>query len=249
MMNYEEKVFVARITDMVNLCERRGMMFTHFLNETQIVSAKMELKRLKCENYCFFGGVENADRRILCVFNEYYRPENSDFPLSCITFKYKTAYKLSHRDFLGVLTSLNLKREAIGDILTGDGIAQIFIIDSVKQTVENDIRKIGSVGVKVTSDELPQLDKKQSYSEIKGTAASMRLDCILSLALKISRGKVVSFISSGAVEVNYKLAENTSFLLRQGDIFSVRGHGKFRVEEISGITKKGRMHINVLKYC
>ncbi len=249
MMDYEEKVFVARISDMISLSECRGMVFTHFLNERQVALSKMELKRLKYENYCFFGGVENADRKILCIFNEYCHPENSDFPLSCITFRYKTSYKLSHRDFLGALTSLNLKREAIGDILTDDGAAQVFAINSVVQTIENDINKIGSVGVKVSSDELPFIDKKLSYHEIKGTAASMRLDCILSLALGISRGKVVPFITSGATELNYKPIENTSVLLEHGDVFSVRGHGKFRIEEISGISKKGRLHIIVLKYC
>lgn len=249
MTEYEEKAFAARIADMVNLSERRGMVFSHFLNERQQLSAESELKRLRCENYCFFGGVENADRRILCVYSDYCCPEESDFPVSCITFKFKPVYKLSHRDFLGALTSLNLKRETIGDILTGEGMAQVFVADSVCPAVESEVRKIGSVGVTVSSDEPPSLTKEQSYREITGTLASLRLDCVLSLALRLSRSKVIPVISSGNVEVNYKPADNPSLALKEGDIFSARGFGKFRIKEISGISKKGRIHIVVLKYC
>lgn len=168
-MMADEKAFVARIADMTELCERRGMVFTHFLNEYQRFLAEAELKRLGCENFCFFGGVENADRTVLCVFSEYCRPENSDFPIFCLTFKYRKADSLSHRDFLGALTALNIKRETIGDILTDDGIAQVFVVESVKSTIENEIVKIGSVGVTVTSDEPLRLDKKSSYKEICGT--------------------------------------------------------------------------------
>ena len=152
MEDFEEKVFIARIADMAELCDRRGMVFTHFLNERQAFLAESELKKLGIENYCFYGGTDNADRVMLCVFNEYNRPERSDFPFTCVTFKYRKASALSHRDFLGSLTALNLKREAVGDILIGEGIAQVFVIDSVKKAIENDLRKIGSVGVEITVD-------------------------------------------------------------------------------------------------
>lgn len=249
MTEYDEKAFAARISDMAALSERRGMVFSHFLDERQQFIAKSELKRLGYENYCFSGGINNADRKMLCVFSEYCRPETSDFPMSCITFKYKPAYKLSHRDFLGALTALNIKRETIGDILIGDGIAQVFIVDSVKRTVEDEIRKIGSVGITVTSDEPPKLDKAQSYQEIKGTAASMRIDCILSLSFGLSRGKTAAVIASGAAQVNYRPVDDPSLNVKEGDIISVRGYGKFRIETVSGVSKKGRIHVNVLKYC
>lgn len=249
MADSDEKIFIARITDMAENAERRGAVYTHFLNERQQHLAESVLKKEYVENYCFFGGAENCERRILCVFSEYCRPENSEFPLSCITFRYKPSYNLSHRDFLGALMSLNIKREAVGDILTGEGAAQIFVIESVKNTILDEIRKIGSTGVDVTSDEPLFLDKTLSFREINGTVSSMRLDCVLSLALRISRSKAASLISAGAAEVNFCPADDTSFVMKQGDTFSVRKHGKFRIEEISGVSKKGRIHISVLKYC
>ncbi|MCM1226082.1 MAG: YlmH/Sll1252 family protein [Clostridium sp.] len=249
MNDYDEKTFAARISDLIALSERRGMTFTHFLNERQRFTAETELRRLGHENYCFYGGIENADRTMLCVFSDYCCPKNSDFPLSCITFKYKSSYKLSHRDFLGALTSLNIKRETIGDIIVGNGLAQVFTADTVRDTILFEITKIGSVGVSVTSEELPQLDKSSSYREISGTVASLRLDCILSLALGKGRSHAADAALSGAVEINYKPAQSGKIILKEKDIFSVRGHGKYRLEKVSGVSKKGRIHIVVLKYC
>ena len=84
---------------------------------------------------------------------------------------------------------------------------------------------------------------------MKSKVRRLRCDCILSLSLGISRGKAAAVISSGTVEVNYKAVNSPAFIMKQGDIFSARGYGKFRVEEISGISKKGRLHIIVQKYC
>lgn len=249
MNGFEEKAFLARISDMIDLCERRGMSFTHFLNERQQAFAETELKRVRYENYCFFGGIDNADRRMLCIYSDYCRPKTSDFPLSCITFRYRHNLSLSHRDILGTLMAAELKREAIGDILVGEGITQAFVINSVKQVIGDEVRKIRSVGVSVSLDEQPILEKSLSYKEINGTAASMRLDCIIGLALGLSRNKSVTIISSGMVEVNYRPVSDVSFQLNEDDIFSVRGYGKFRIGEMSGISKKGRIHISVLKYC
>lgn len=249
MADHEEKTFTARIADMLYLSEKKGMTFSHFLNERQQQIAISELKRLRCENYCFSGGIENADRKMLCVFSEYCCPEIGDFPISCITFRYRVAAGLSHRDFLGSMMALNIKREAIGDIVIGEGLAQTFVSDTVENTVLYEIKKIGSTGVEVRSDEAVQLKKEFSYREIKGTVASMRIDCILSLALRISRGQASAAALSGAVEINYMPVESGKLILKESDIFSVRGYGKYRLEKVSGVSKKGRIHISVLKYC
>lgn len=249
MINQDDKEIAARVADMVKLSLKRGLVFSRFLNERQQSLAGSELKRLRCENYLFFGGVENAQRRMLCVYNEYFRPENEEFPISCITLRYRTACRLSHRDVLGAFMSLNISRETVGDILIGDGMAQIFVTDAVKNTAADEIIKIGSVGVTVSADEPVQLSESISCRPIKGTVASLRLDCVLSLALGLSRGKTADVITAGRTEVNYTSALEPAFIISQGDIISVRGYGKFRLEEASGVSKKGRIHIVVLKYC
>ena len=93
------------------------------------------------------------------------------------------------------------------------------------------------------------MKKVQEFKEIKGTVASLRLDSVLSLALNMSRSRTAGIIKGIGAEVNYFLKYDSSFNLSQGDIISVKGFGKYRLEEISGITKKGRIHITLCKYC
>lgn len=245
----EDKLLISRISDMVRLAEKRGSVYSSFLNMHECASAEAELKKLMYENYCFYGVFENAERKMLCVFREYFQPENSDFPMTCLTFSYRPENRLTHRDFLGAVMALQIKREAVGDIVTGEGIAQMAVSDSVKEVIMNDIRKIGSVGVRVSDECEMILDKVQEFKEIKGTVASLRLDCVLSLALNVSRSRAAEIINGIGAEVNYFPEHNCSLNLTPGDVISVRGFGKYRLEEVSGVTKKGRMHITVFKYC
>ena len=245
----QDKLFLSRISDMIRLAGKRGEIYSSFLNAHECVAAEAELKRLMYDNYCFYGIFENAERKMLCVFKEYFCPENSDFPMTCLTFSYRKENVLSHRDFLGAIMALRIKRETVGDIVIGDGVAQVAVSDSVKEVIMSDIRKIGSVGVNIFDECGTILEKVQEFKEIKGTVASLRLDSVLSLALNMSRSRISGIIKGIGSEVNYFPKYDSSYNLSQGDIISVKGFGKYRLEEVSGITKKGRIHITVFKYC
>ncbi|MBQ3566702.1 MAG: RNA-binding protein, partial [Oscillospiraceae bacterium] len=79
--------------------------------------------------------------------------------------------------------------------------------------------------------------------------ASLRLDAVAGFALNVSRGKISGIIKGIGAEVNSSLKNDCSYILSEGDVFSVRGYGKYRLSQVSGMTKKGRIHITVLKYC
>lgn len=244
-----DRTLLSKISDMVRLSEKRGAVYTMFLNARECNAAKQELKRLMHENYRFYGIFDNAERQVLCVYKEYFEPENTDFPIECVTFNFKKECRLSHRDFLGALMALGIKRETVGDIVIDDGIAQIAVSETVKDVIISEVRKIGSVGIKYNESFNGRLTKRQNFKEITGTAASMRLDAIVGLVLNLSRGKTSEIIKNTGAEVNFEMKYDCSFNLKEGDIFSVRGFGKFKVSEVSGITRKGRIHITVLKYC
>ena len=55
-------------------------------------------------------------------------------------------------------------------------------------------------------------------------------------------------IKNGIVMLNYMVCENPSELLNKDDIFSVKGFGKFRLDEVVGKTKRDRVVLKVLKY-
>ncbi len=245
----EDRLFISKISDMIKLADKRGVVYSQFLTEHECSMAKAEFNSLMYTNYRFYGAFEEAERKILCVYSEFFKPEDKDFPIELVTFSFKRDNKLTHRDFLGALMSLGIKRETVGDIVIDTGIAQIAVLETIKNVITSEVRKIGNVGVKY-DEKFPGLLKKlQNFKEISSTTASLRLDAVVGLALNLSRGKTADIIKCSGVEVNSVMKNNCSFMLNEGDIFSVRGYGKFKLSEVSGITKKGRIHITVLKYC
>jgi RNA-binding protein YlmH len=52
----------------------------------------------------------------------------------------------------------------------------------------------------------------------------------------------------GQVQINYREELSVSAEIKTGDILSVRGAGKFIIEEIAGETRSGRIKVNVKRY-
>lgn len=244
----DDKILVSHIKDMTELCEKIGKpRFSAFLDERQAVIAESVLKSLRWESYELFGGYEGASRRVLGVFPQYFGGETG-FPIAVLKFSYREADRLSHRDFLGAFMSRQIKREMLGDIIVSGGSTTAFVYETVKHTLMSETDKVGSVGVKVSEGNASELNVSQTFIDKNGTVPSLRLDSIVAMAAGISRGKAVSLIKGGQVTVMYVTEGSASFMLSEGDIFSVRGVGKFLLYSVNGTTKKDRIHITVKKY-
>ena len=94
----------------------------------------------------------------------------------------------------------------------------------------------------------PTVQKNESFGEISGTVASLRLDSIISLAVGISREKAAQLIRNTGVDVNYEKKYSVDFQLQEGDKFSLRGYGKFIVYSVNGRTRKDRIHLCIKNY-
>lgn len=246
-----DALFEAHISDMQHRCMRDySPVYSAFLDEAECVLAENFCRRTCGElMYCFWGGFEEAKRKILCIYPDYSQDSViEDCPVRCLTFTFRKEDKLSHRDFLGSFMALQLKRNVIGDIIIDDGIAQALVTDVAARLIISSVSKIGRVGVKISDSEPFKVEVKQEFETIGGTVASLRLDCIVSMAAKISREKASSLIRSEKVTVNHFPVSSASYELKQGDIISVRGSGKFIFESTNGITKKGRTHVVLLKF-
>ena len=92
------------------------------------------------------------------------------------------------------------------------------------------------------------IDVTPEYKEISGSISSERLDAIVALAFQTSRSSIVSLIAGGKVYVNGKLIESNAYSIKDGDVISVRGHGKFKYNGIKNTTRKGRLTATVLRY-
>ncbi len=237
-----DRILIAHVQDMV----RRGAWrsFTAFLDMRQYTLVRAELRE-GC--YRFFGGYPDAQRGILCIHPEDMPPEDDEYPITCLTFTFPEAFPLTHRDVLGSLMAQQVQRDTVGDILVKPGRVQCFVTGAAA-SVGMSLTKIGRVGVKVTDAEPFSGDFAQETREITGTVSTPRLDAVLRTALNRGRGQCLEMIHAGLVSLNYLECTEPSKLLAAGDVFSVRGHGKFAVREIGAVTKKGRLHITIEQY-
>ena len=188
MNDSEDKLLEAKLGDMADRCERYGCpVYSSFLDEHECVVAEKWCGGLSSDfGWILNGGFADARRKMLAVYPIYCSlPDEDDFPMKCLTFTYRKEDKLTHRDFLGSFMGQRLKREVIGDIIVSEGETQTFVTEVAAKAILDSVTKIGRVGVKITDDVDFRLDAEQKYKEISGTVASLRLDCIVSLAANL----------------------------------------------------------------
>ena len=247
-LSADEKRLVIHVSDLVELSQKHYRpYYSDFLNEREVSIALDALKKYGASDYLLWGGYENAERVMLCVYPPYMRPEYSEFPFECISMKYRKADILTHRDFLGSLMSLGIKREVLGDIVVGEGIAYFFIKSELSQYVKAQIGKVGRVGVSLTDETADFESVSQSFEDRETTVSSLRIDSIVSSAAKLGRAKAQQLITSGLVAINFKIVGDTDIRVSSGDKISVRGYGKFVVTFDGALSKKGKYRILISK--
>ena len=78
--------------------------------------------------------------------------------------------------------------------------------------------------------------------------ASIRADALCAHVWNLSRSDSLALFQAGRVFRNGQLCESGATTPHEGDIFSVRGHGRFIFKGICGTTKKGRYNAAVEMY-
>lgn len=235
-----------RVCDTVTICEKTNRpKFLGFLSEEQAAFAGKvsDLKRVK---HKFHGGYDGALRVMLGCFPDW--ADSIDFPISALTLQYRSSDKLTHRDFLGSLMALGLKRETVGDILIEDGRAVIFLADDIADYVISQLEKVGRVGVAVKKGFDNPLPVGQRLTELSSTVPSLRLDCIVAALCGISRNQACEKIEQSFVQVNSVFTEKITRKIEDGDVISVRGSGKFVIVSADDITRKNRIILKYKKY-
>ena len=118
----------------------------------------------------------------------------------------------------------------------------------MKELLQDELVRIRHTSVTAKEFPLEDIEYTPRYEEIRGTAASVRLDSLIALAFSSSRTKLSGLIEAARVFVNGRLITSNGYQPKEGDIISVRGMGKFRFAEEGGRTKKNRQCIVLHKY-
>jgi RNA-binding protein YlmH len=235
----ESELLTARLEDTLDSSYVSSKpKFLGFFSLEESVFAKKFLEKRNA-NFSLFGGFDNSQRVMLCCYPEYI--ENPQYPITAITFKYRISDELRHRDFLGSLMALGLKRETVGDILIEAGRAVVFLKSDIADFVIENIRSVGRVGVTLRKGfdfPLPETDELKESSQ---TVASLRLDCVVSALASCSRNTAVELIENGLVAVNSAICQKPTKTVSNGDVLSVRRKGKFQIVSTDKKTKKDRI--------
>ena len=81
-MNTNHKLLIARINDLFSLCDKHcEMKCSDFLDGGELAVIEDEFQIPYGYNTLFFGGYENAERKVICVFPEWQEPEESEVPI------------------------------------------------------------------------------------------------------------------------------------------------------------------------
>ncbi len=235
----DNTLLLARIKDTVDLVYRTDKpKYLGFLSveEAAFVKKYLESRNIK---HSFFGGDDSCERTYLGCFPEWLTEPS--FPIKAVTFKYRKIDSLRHRDILGALMSLGLKRETVGDIFIEEGRAVVFLSDEIAEYVLNNISKIGNVGVSSNFLKIEELPQKEELIDYTATVSSLRLDCVVSVLANCSRNNANSMIESGFVSINSVVSEKNTKIISDGDVISIRRKGKFKIVSSNNKTKKDRI--------
>ncbi|MCK1992553.1 RNA-binding protein [Peribacillus muralis] len=195
----------------------------------------------------FNGGSDFVERKRVLIYPDYYSPEPSDFNISLYEISYpKKFVTLEHRQILGTLMSLGVKREKFGDIIVTEEHTQFIAAEEMDAYLTENLEKIGKASVAIKRLPIGNIIQGQDkWEEQVTTVSSLRLDSVLSAVLNMSRQKTQALITSGKVKLNFKQTENVSEDCREGDTLSIRGFGRCKIMSIDGKTKKDKWRISL----
>ncbi len=236
----------VKLRDAARLSELRNIpKFVGFLSAAEAAEG---IKHLSGCRYQVFGGYEGAERSYIGIFPQWCEPSAEQFPLTSITFTFREADTLSHRDFLGSVMALGLERSAVGDILIEKGRAVMFVSRDISEYILTQIDKVGRVGVTLCEGHTEPLPGIGGFVTATATVASLRLDCVVGALTGKSRNSSQELIGSGLISINSLAAEKPTATIRDGDVLSIRGFGRWEIVSTSDISKKGRVIIKWKKY-
>ncbi len=259
-MQKEEQHLEKRLSELSHLAYSRDIVtYSDFLNLNELnILHTMPKDKLYTE-YTTFGGYALAERQMAAFHPDalslrgetWYEEDPVNYPFSILKIlpqHEKYAEELTHRDYLGAILNLGIDRSKLGDILTEGKQAIIFVHSALMAFLKEELTRVKHTQVFLEEIGFDDFQYTPRYQEIKGTVASVRLDSLLSLAFSSSRSKLSGLIEGAKVYVNGRLITTNSYQVKEDDVISVRGYGKFQYKGRLSKTKKGRIYVSVYKY-
>lgn len=258
--NKDEQILLSKILDKAEETNRRNKITnTDFLDEYEQVLAKELLQKIKFKNYILYGGYENAERKVIVFYPEKleFIEDNKEKICNNILeiIKIKLPNELNgiynHKNYLGMIMKLGVKREKVGDIQVRNNGADIIILPEVSKFLSLNLSGLTRLKKAIIEkDSIENLEVVESKTEkYKIIVSSLRLDLIVSELLRKSRNQAKEFIINERVFINHKNETKLTKEVQEEDLITVRGKGRYRISKILGKTRKRKNCFRNRKIC
>ncbi len=225
--------------------------FTDFLSMAELSDFYEIESRLKYACAKLFGGCDLSERKMIRFGNPDELGYEQTFPITSLLIEplnEKFSDDLNHRDFLGALMNLGIKRQMLGDIFVKDNRACLFCRDSISEYIADNLTRIKHTSVKVSECTDVSDITSPTLTDKMIQISSNRLDAIISRVYNLSRNDSVTLFQSGLVYINGRLCTENAKKIMSGDMISVRGHGRFEFDGELNVSKKGKLNCSVKIY-
>lgn len=220
---------------------------TGFMGENLILIAEQILRSIPDARFLITGGYPEAERKI-ALFPSCLE-KTPDVPISLLRFSFSERCRITHRDILGTLMSMGIRRDCIGDILPAEGSSDVLVLREIASYLEMNIDRIGRYRCEcreISPGSILIPEKKTRL--VHDTVASLRLDSVLSAAFKIPRESASRLIKSRKVTLNGRETLRSADGVDPDSTISCRGYGKCRFVSSDGMSKKGRIRITLERF-
>ena len=253
-MTAEEELLYKRFIELAKKSDDAGYFtFTDFLGlaeQSIFASAKMKFGAAR---YTLYGGTPGTERVMVRFGDTEALGYEEDFPISIIKIEPKSqkfADKLTHRDFLGAILNLGIERKLLGDIIIIDNVGYLFAKEDIAPFISGELATIKRTAVAcriIGASELPEGSLFKT-ERVKIQLAGERLDAVISKVFSLSREESLALFKRGLVFACGRLIENNSYTPKENDVISVRGFGRFIYLGVSGVSKKGKLNVDIDVY-
>ena len=232
--------FKKQIESYIDKAYCGGVGISMFIDETkQAIIKNMNTSGIEV---LFDGGFDNAEYKRAIFMPIGY---NADFKIRVYEIVYNHKFfSFNHRNVLGSLMSLGIKRESIGDIIFVDKKIYFACTEEINAYILNEFKMVSHASIEL-KEVTERITVIKNIVEETVIVSSMRLDVIISTAYNLSRNEANEFINGGLVSVNHIECLNNSKLIKENDCISVRHKGRVYVNEIVRKTKSDRLAIKL----
>lgn len=242
------RIFLIR-----NLSKAESVMDSHivksteFMNPYQLKCFEDIIRRVDSLNYRIYPDDSRFERKIVQICPDYTEPESLEVPVEALrisgSFKFN---KVSHKDYLGSILGLGIKREEIGDIYVHERYGYLMLKKNMADYVTMNLTSISRENVNISQVDLDEIEfAEEKFNEIIINISSKRADSIIAEIFNVSRSKSQELILAEKLYVDFEKYASVSREINDGSLISLRGYGRAVFDETLGETKKKRLRARV----